>query len=771
MNKLHVKLNIQRFASDMTITCVETGTNTANNTSSITLTVKIQRRSGSSDYWIKPNYRALTVTTSDGQTQSVNTQYPSNKSYVTFDFDFTIPHNNDGTGYVEFTANLAKLSSSLPALSASGEATLTTIPRYFSSSPTLTLVSKTETSVTLKWTTPENCDQVQYKIGSGGSWVNVSGTGTSGTYTITGLTPNTSYTFYGDYKRADSQLWSTWGGYTVSVSPKTYDYPKASVVNDIILKENTTMTIGFDNPLSKTFSYQIISNINDTVIYTASDVNITSDTLNMNDLLTAFYNTIPNDPEATYYVKATYNSNVRTSASKKYTIDANTCKPEMSVVSYEDVNATTLALTGDDQKLVYGQSVIQITIADGNKATPKYGATIVKYKIKNGDNDSEANESVGNDVVLSCLATSSIIEVYAIDSRGQSGVYTIANADLINYTPITKNQNPVAQRCDSQGIPNGVGEYTLITLGGTFWNNTFGSVSNTIQNISYEYIDNRDPEHPQTGATTITATTNNNDYSVSQLILGDTQHGFDVGNSYTIFVTVSDKLSSIMFTMTLGSGTPHICYDDDGIGIMKKFDTSNSSSLQVDGEIDCAGYNLNGTPLAFPIVHDSYDTSTTETYSCNYVNGLIDIFYPVGSYYETSDTSFNPNTAWGGTWVEDSKGRFLLSTGIPEANTDNYFGAMSGTQYSCGVGSRGGQDYASNNLSDNGYAKIQLRSTGAIEYRELNVSAYTFNYKSQASSGSSSTDTGHYGAALGGKTDIGNNMPPYVGVKRWHRTA
>lgn len=28
---------------------------------------------------------------------------------------------------------------------------------------------------------------------------------------------------------------------------------------------------------------------------------------------------------------------------------------------------------------------------------------------------------------------------------------------------------------------------------------------------------------------------------------------------------------------------------------------------------------------------------------------LLDMFYPVGSYYETSDGSFNPNTSWGGT--------------------------------------------------------------------------------------------------------------------------
>lgn len=28
--------------------------------------------------------------------------------------------------------------------------------------------------------------------------------------------------------------------------------------------------------------------------------------------------------------------------------------------------------------------------------------------------------------------------------------------------------------------------------------------------------------------------------------------------------------------------------------------------------------------------------------------GLINLIYPVGSYFETSDTEFNPNTAWGG---------------------------------------------------------------------------------------------------------------------------
>lgn len=30
----------------------------------------------------------------------------------------------------------------------------------------------------------------------------------------------------------------------------------------------------------------------------------------------------------------------------------------------------------------------------------------------------------------------------------------------------------------------------------------------------------------------------------------------------------------------------------------------------------------------------------------------LDYYYPVGSYYETSDANFDPNTAWGGTWTK-----------------------------------------------------------------------------------------------------------------------
>lgn len=45
------------------------------------------------------------------------------------------------------------------------------------------------------------------------------------------------------------------------------------------------------------------------------------------------------------------------------------------------------------------------------------------------------------------------------------------------------------------------------------------------------------------------------------------------------------------------------------------------------------------------------------------VNAVALLAYPVGSYYETSDPNFNPNEAWGGTWVLDTDGRVLVGAG------------------------------------------------------------------------------------------------------------
>ena len=43
---------------------------------------------------------------------------------------------------------------------------------------------------------------------------------------------------------------------------------------------------------------------------------------------------------------------------------------------------------------------------------------------------------------------------------------------------------------------------------------------------------------------------------------------------------------------------------------------------------------------------------------------LLNLFWPIGSYYETSDSNFNPNNSWGGTWERETDGVVLVSEGI-----------------------------------------------------------------------------------------------------------
>ena len=55
------------------------------------------------------------------------------------------------------------------------------------------------------------------------------------------------------------------------------------------------------------------------------------------------------------------------------------------------------------------------------------------------------------------------------------------------------------------------------------------------------------------------------------------------------------------------------------------------------------------------------------------IKQLIDIIYPVGTYYETTDATFNPNTAWAGTtWQKITDGRVLIAGGGDYAVGNNY---------------------------------------------------------------------------------------------------
>ena len=54
----------------------------------------------------------------------------------------------------------------------------------------------------------------------------------------------------------------------------------------------------------------------------------------------------------------------------------------------------------------------------------------------------------------------------------------------------------------------------------------------------------------------------------------------------------------------------------------------------------------------------------------------IDLFYPVGAYFETSDSTFDPNVKWGGTWISDDINTFEKSKLLWTNNSASSFASQ-----------------------------------------------------------------------------------------------
>lgn len=147
---------------------------------------------------------------------------------------------------------------------------------------------------------------------------------------------------------------------------------------------------------------------------------------------------------------------------------------------------------------------------------------------------------------------------------------------------------------------------------------------------------------------------------------------------------------------------------------------------------------------------------------------ILSVFYPVGSYYETSDTTFNPNTAWGGTWVLETAGQFHVSAGTGYA-----------------AGSTGGSADAIVPYHRHHVAKVTDAIIGGAHTHNIDkrsVYSGSSNYtalfkggtgtsKNAALSETHMHDLPAHNTDYEGISGTGANMPPYIAVNRWHRTA
>ena len=230
---------------------------------------------------------------------------------------------------------------------------LTDIPRY--ATAVQSLASKTETTIKINWSSNATIDYLWYSINNGSSWAGINVTdGSSGSYTISNLSPNTAYQVKTRLRRKDSQLTTD----SSALSVTTYNYPYCNSMPNFTIGDK--LTLGFYNPLGRSVTFYIISN--GTQI--ANNWTISGTSYSGVDAASSqsqLYATIPNDQSATYQVKCVYGSSTITKTGGKVSINKTACAPSISSLTYRDTNETITGITNNNQKIVQNQSIVLYT--------------------------------------------------------------------------------------------------------------------------------------------------------------------------------------------------------------------------------------------------------------------------------------------------------------------------------------------------------------------------------------------------------------------------
>ena len=240
---------------------------------------------------------------------------------------------------------------------------------------------------------------------------------------------------------------------------------------------------------------------------------------------TSFYAQIPNAKSSWgRIICQTYSGNTLIGSSEcrfDVYVKESTNKPTLSP-TVKDTNATTKALTGDENKFIKYYSSANFSFG----ASAKNSATVKTY-----------NLTVGSQVTSNSTGTFANVDSASfvfgvVDSRGFSTSQTV-NKTLINYVKLTcvmVVSNPTAN-----------GDCTL-TINGNYFNGSFGATNNT---LTVQYRMN-------SGSwTNATATLSGNTYKATVNLTG-----LDYTQSYTFQAKAVDKLATVTTASQTVKSTP-----------------------------------------------------------------------------------------------------------------------------------------------------------------------------------------------------------------------
>ena len=337
--------------------------------------------------------------------------------------------------------------------------------------------------------------------------------------------------------------------------------------------ENITITINrASSSFTHTLSYSFC-NLKGTIATKTSSTSVSW------KLPTTFYAQIPNSKSSRGTITCdTYSGSTKIGSSScrfDVYVKESSNKPGISA-TVVDVNETTKALTGDENKLIryYSKAKFELT------ASPKNSSTITTRSVfYNGTTYKGGSENSW--IANFSEVVSGSYKFTVTDSRGFSNSLTV-NKTLIEYVKLTCYMtvtNPTAS-----------GECT-VNINGNYFNGSFGSTNNTLT-VQYKINDGE--------WTDMTSTLTNNTYKASAHITG-----MDYTRAYSFYARAIDKLATVETPVKYVKAKPIFDWGENDfhfhVGVI------SNESFRIGADRYLYGTNTEGNPTTIARINPTSD--------------------------------------------------------------------------------------------------------------------------------------------------------------------
>mgnify|MGYP002770486665 CR=1 FL=1 len=539
-----------------------------------TLNWTLQSIGGAVNYYsIAPTKITIngTVVYDKGATSWSSKVFPAAKGSTSG--SLTVYHNSDGKKSISVGFSTRVYISA--AAEYGGNMTLTNIDRA-APSVSVNVSNITANSIKIAVSSSATANKWWYSLNGGSSWVEFnSSSGASKETTVTGLSPNTSYTVQACARKSYNGV----DGYSGKTTIKTLGGSVLSSVS-ALTADNATAKITLSATVYDTsYKHKLVLKDGSTTVLTLTGLSLSNGS-NTITLTAAQRSSILANMAAKKSFTGTFelstfsgSSQIGSTSTKTATIQTTAANsaPTFSGFTYKDTNTTAAGVTGNNQILIQSVSTLQVT---ASAATAKNGATISSYSVSAGGSTASSTTVTLNVGKIYTSGTVPII-VTAIDSRGYTSSATV-NITVIAYESIDIT-TAIMRRV------NEVEDVTQVTLEGDITPVKVNNVNkNTLRKLYYQY--KRTDASAYSSLTDITSFATFTDSGFT--FTSDEWLSLDANYSWYVRFCVYDNLTGDTATITVSQGTPLISFRRKKVGINKREPTQ---ALDVDGNIAANG--------------------------------------------------------------------------------------------------------------------------------------------------------------------------------------